>query len=88
MYVNLGVPENLENCVDLMGCLNYLNCVSSELYVNLMETKPNRYLYPMRGMILRTVSVMQQNVSYLRFSLKLSLCTLIIISSFFCLYEP
>jgi hypothetical protein len=37
----------------------------------------------MRGMILRTVWVMQQNVSYLRFSLKLSICTLIIISSFF-----
>ena len=37
----------------------------------------------MRGMILRTVWVMQQNVSYLRFSLKLSICTLIIISYIF-----
>jgi hypothetical protein len=37
----------------------------------------------MRGMILRTVSVMQQNVSYLHFSLKLSIWTLITISYIF-----
>jgi hypothetical protein len=42
MYVNLGVPENVEKCVDLMGCLNYLYRVNSEHYVNLMETKPNQ----------------------------------------------
>lgn len=41
MYVNLGVPENLESCVNLMDCQNYENCVDSEHYVNLMETKLN-----------------------------------------------
>jgi hypothetical protein len=41
MYVNLGVPRNLENCVDPINYQNYENCVDSEHYVNLMETKPN-----------------------------------------------
>jgi hypothetical protein len=41
MYVNLGVPENLENYVNPMDCQNYENCVNSEHHVNLMETKPN-----------------------------------------------
>jgi hypothetical protein len=41
MYVNLCVPENLENCVNPMDCQNHENCVNSEHNVNLMETKPN-----------------------------------------------
>jgi hypothetical protein len=41
MYVNLGVHENLESCVNPMDCQNYENCVDSEHYVNLMETKLN-----------------------------------------------
>jgi hypothetical protein len=41
MYVNLGVPGNPENCVDPINYQNYENCVDSEHYVDLMETKPN-----------------------------------------------
>jgi hypothetical protein len=41
MYVKLGVPRNLKNCVNPIDCQNYENCVDSEHYVNLMETKPN-----------------------------------------------